>query len=89
MKKVFNKKVADRVSDAIILACIGVVLLTGFFYYQQMEEIEKLKLRLETRHEIQERIIQAMKQENILDMEEFSEEERDQIREFADQFREE
>ncbi len=89
MKKVFNKKVADRVSDAIILTCIGVVLLTGFFYYQQMEEIEKLKLRLETRHEIQERIIQAMKQENILDMEEFSEEERDQIREFADQFREE
>ncbi|MGM0439094.1 MAG: hypothetical protein ACQEP3_01510 [Patescibacteria group bacterium] len=93
MKNILNQKVSDRLANTIIVISTGVVLLLGFFYYQQTQKVNELELRLERNHHMQERFITTMKNEDMLEdflnLEEFTEEEKETIRSFAEEVEEE
>lgn len=87
--KILNREVSDKLSAIIIIGSIILVLFLGFFAYSQNQRVKKLELKLEASRQLQERAIQAMKQEemleNFINLEGFTQEEREQIKEYADQ----
>lgn len=89
--KIINKKIPDKVSAIIIIGSIILVLFLGFFAYNQRQRVEKLELKLEVNRQLQERVIQAMKQESMLEdfinLKGLTKEEREQIKDYVNQIK--
>ena len=92
MKHILNKEISDKLANLIILGCVALVVVVGFLYQQQREEVEKLELRLERNYHLQERAVALMERENVLDyfmnLEDLSEEQIETVERIAEKLRE-
>ncbi len=90
MKKI-TKQIPKLWSNIFLIIFIIIALGLSFLTYQQNQTIEKLELKLDKNYEIQERAIEAMKSENIfedfINLEEFTEEEKELIKRFAERLK--
>jgi hypothetical protein len=78
-------------SNVFLVVFIAITLVLSFLTYQQGQTIEKLELKLDKNYQIQERAIEAMKSQNIfeefINLDQFTDEERELIRQFAEELR--
>ena len=78
-------------SNVFLIVFITITLALSFLTYEQGQTIEKLELKLEKNYQMQERAIEAMKSQNIfeefINLDQFTDEERELIRQFAEELK--